>query len=69
MNDILQTRDGESTPLTRYAQLWTSDGTPEGSEPVTAIQQGVSSDPSSFTPFGDRVLFPADGITKARASK
>jgi two-component system OmpR family sensor kinase len=25
---LLQTRDGESTPLTRYAQLWASDGRP-----------------------------------------
>lgn len=40
-------------------QLWTSDGTPEGSAPVTAIQGGRSSDPSSFTPFKDRVLFLA----------
>ncbi|HSF39774.1 MAG TPA: ELWxxDGT repeat protein [Thermoanaerobaculia bacterium] len=40
-------------------QLWTSDGTPEGSEPVTAIQGGRSSAPSSFTPFKGRVLFLA----------
>jgi ELWxxDGT repeat protein len=38
-------------------QLWTSDGTPEGSEPITAIQGGKGSEPSSFTALGDRVLF------------
>lgn len=42
-------------------QLWTSDGTPAGSAPVTAIREGLSSNPSSFTPFGDRVLFSACG--------
>ena len=38
-------------------QLWTSDGTPEGSEPITAIQGGRGSEPSSFTALGDRALF------------
>ncbi|HSK74854.1 MAG TPA: ELWxxDGT repeat protein, partial [Thermoanaerobaculia bacterium] len=39
------------------SQLWTNDGTPAGSVPVTAIQEGRSSNPYSFTPLGDRVLF------------
>ncbi|MEA2604425.1 MAG: hypothetical protein QOF89_5417 [Acidobacteriota bacterium] len=43
------------TPL----QLWTSDGTPEGSEALTVLGEGDGSDPSSFAALGDRLLFAA----------
>lgn len=40
-------------------QLWTSDGTPAGTAPVTVVRKGEGSHPSSFAPLGNQVLFPA----------
>ncbi len=46
-------------------ELWSSDGTPEGTQRLRDIHPGPgSSSPSGFAPFGDRLFFAAtDGTT------
>ncbi|HEY0513112.1 MAG TPA: ELWxxDGT repeat protein [Thermoanaerobaculia bacterium] len=39
------------------AGLWATDGTPAGTEPLATVEEGASSYPQGFLPFGGGVLF------------
>jgi ELWxxDGT repeat protein len=45
--------------LVRTRQLWSTDGTEAGTQPVIADNTTVALDPKLLTPFGTQVLFAA----------